>query len=874
LIQNLIHWFGFYLYDFWEKSLLEIIIPPPPAQLVDLQDKILSNLNSPNPSQQSNTSNRNILHALSEVSSKASPDSLKISSVAQASNTPAPRNAPQARAVGGDWDNTTSLQYNTNTGTISGTFTANNVSQRISSNGSNKNLTIDNGTSITATRGSALEVTNHSHINTITNKGALKTQNDGRAAWVQSGTSVENYINEGEIQGIEIGGTIENLTIESQGKIYHDYGAAIYAREGSIQNLTIKGAVVSNDTYAIYTDRGTSAINNINIDGGKVVSKQIPNSNSGVIRLAQGTTGSITVSNGGVVGVLANSSSNVSTITKADINKDAGKGIHIENQVTGDITITGAGSFVSGIENGSASKAGSIGGNIKIENGAEVGKIDNTGNSTIGGNITIDSSSTLDKITNNKGSVIAGGIHYGGSGNLTIDSSGIIQGNGGNHIENSGSGNIKIENILIGTDNPHNISGNNTNNITFDKITLDTQGKPLPGHINDILTGSFDLNQIKTIVTDAGDIFNFTMDANGNFTTSLDLDNLNATSGAKSIITGNQRISSFANNVATTSLMNLQNAFNHSTTFYDASLRNQVHYANATGALGTDIINQSPNLDSLYFKDRIVYVLPYISSQEVEVGNGTKMSGNVQGIIAGYSKITPFNNLYSFYVGFEGEDADSQGGSLNTNVLSKTLYGGFKMLHYLTNLSEKAELYAQYDASFGLRNNRLKSDSIGTTSSADPRSYFYNAGVDLGVNYLWGKNIITPKIGLGYEGGMIESYNLNIANTKIDRQDLNFLHTRASVLWSRAWNPKLHTYIEGGLKYIFNPDLDLTGSYAVGNNRQKASKEMDLDELNEFINVGIYVPLSNVLTFDVVYSGSFSDNTTGHSGYLKFNYLF
>lgn len=799
---------------------------------------------------------------------------MKISSVAQASNTPAPRNAPQARAVGGDWDNNTSLQYNTNTGTISGTFTANNVSQRISSNGSNKNLTIDNGTSITATRGSALEVTNRSHINTITNKGALKTQNDGRAAWVQSGTSVENYINEGEIQGIEIGGTIENLTIESQGKIYHDYGAAIYAREGSIQNLTIKGAVVSNDTYAIYTDRETSAINNINIDGGKVVSKQIPNSNSGVIHLAQGTTGSITVSNGGVVGVLANSSSNVSTITKADINKDAGKGIHIENQVTGDITITGAGSFVSGIENGSASKAGSIGGNIKIENGAEVGKIDNTGNSTIGGNITIDSSSTLDKITNNKGSVIAGGIHYGGSGNLTIDSSGIIQGNGGNHIENSGSGNIKIENILIGTDNPHKIGGSNTNNIAFDKITLDTQGKPLPGNINDILTGSFDLNQIKTIVTDAGDIFNFTMDANGNFTTSLDLDNLNATSGAKSIITGNQRISSFANNVATTSLMNLQNAFNHSTTFYDASLRNQVHYANATGALGTDIINQSPNLDSLYFKDRIVYVLPYISSQEVEVGNGTKMSGNVQGIIAGYSKITPFNNLYSFYVGFEGEDTDSQGGSLKTNVLSKTLYGGFKMLHYLTNLSEKAELYAQYDASFGLRNNRLKSDSIGTTSSADPRSYFYNAGVDLGVNYLWGKNIITPKIGLGYEGGMIESYNLNIANTKIDRQDLNFLHTRASVLWSRAWNPKLHTYIEGGLKYIFNPDLDLTGSYAVGNNRQKASKEMDLDELNEFINVGIYVPLSNVLTFDVVYSGSFSDNTTGHSGYLKFNYLF
>ncbi|WP_300705861.1 hypothetical protein [Helicobacter sp. UBA3407] len=844
-------------------------IPPPPAQLVDLQDKILSNLNSPNPSQQSNTSNRNILNALSELPSKANPNSLQIQSVAKASNVPTPRNAPQARAVGGDWDNTSALNYNTATNEVSG----NSASGRVSSNGSNKDLTIATGTTAKISR-SVIEVKGSSNIQNLTNLGDLQTSL-GSSVWVEAGSYVENLTNSGKMQGIEVGGTINNFTIDSNGIIYNDSNA-IYAREGKINNLIIKGVIKVERGSAIWTARNTSEIGNIHIDGGKVLSNVTHS--TGIINLSNGTTNKITIDNGAIVGVLNPSSSNKDplSVTINDIDK-GGKGIHIEgSQVTGGIQISGSGTYVNGIENGfsGGGNPGLIQGGINIENGATLGQIDNVGASTIAGNITIGNGSTLDKINNIQNSVILGGILYQGNGDLTINSSGIIKGENGTHIENSGSGNVKIENILIGTDNPHNISGNNTSNITFDKITLDTQGKPLPGHINDILTGSFDLNQIKTIVTDAGDIFNFTMDANGNFTTSLDLDNLNATSGAKSIITGNQRISSFANNVATTSLMNLQNAFNHSTTFYDASLRNQVHYANATGALGTDIINQSPNLDSLYFKDRIVYVLPYISSQEVEVGNGTKMSGNVQGIIAGYSKITPFNNLYSFYVGFEGEDTDSQGSSLKTNVISKTLYGGFKMLHYLTNLSEKAELYAQYDASFGLRNNRLKSDSIGTTSSADPRSYFYNAGVDLGVNYLWGKNIITPKIGLGYEGGMIENYNLNIANTKIDRQDLNFLHTRASVLWSRAWNPKLHTYIEGGLKYIFNPDLDLTGSYAVGNNRQKASKEMDLDELNEFINVGIYVPLSNVLTFDVVYSGSFSDNTTGHSGYLKFNYLF
>ena len=374
-------------------------------------------------------------------------------------------------------------------------------------------------------------------------------------------------------------------------------------------------------------------------------------------------------------------------------------------------------------------------------------------------------------------------------------------------------------------------------------------------------------------------VFDLTIDTNGNIASSLNLDNLNATGGAKSIIAENRRIASFANNVATTSLMNLQNVFNHSTIFYDEDkdeiTSGNAHYAN----IGTDIMRQTPlyhqdNLDSLYFKDHALYILPYFSNEEVTVNNGHKMNGNVLGIIGGYSHITPENVLYSVYFGFEREDVDSNDNRFKTNISSRTFYGGFKVLQYLTNLSENIELYAHYDAAAGLRSNDLASYSSTTASSASPRSYFYNAGADLGVNYLWGKNIITPKIGLGYEGGAIAGYDLSIAKTHIDRQDFDFLHARASVLWSRAWNSKLHTYIAGGLKYVFNPELDLTGSYAVGSGRMGAYQNMDLDRWSQFVNVGLYVLLSDSLTFDIVYTGSFSDNTRGHSGYLKFNYLF
>ena len=385
-----------------------------------------------------------------------------------------------------------------------------------------------------------IEVKNRSNIQTLTNLGTLQT-NQGSSVWVQAGSYVENLTNSGNMQGIEVGGTINNFTIDSNGIIYNNSNA-IYAREGKINSLTIQGALKVDSGNAIlastWQNNTTSEIGNIHIDGGKVLSNVTHS--TGIINLSNGTTNKITIGNGAIVGVLNPSSSNKNpnSVTINDIDK-GGKGIHIEgSQVTGGIQIGGSGTYVNGIENGlsGGGNPGLIQGGINIENGATLGQIDNVGASTIAGNITIGNGSTLDKINNIQNSVILGGILYQGNGDLTINSSGIIKGENGTHIENSGSGNVKIENILIGTDNPHNISGNNTNNITFDKITLDTQGKPLPGHINDILTGSFDLNQIKTIVTDAGDIFNFTMDANGNFTTSLDLDNLNATSGAKVLL--------------------------------------------------------------------------------------------------------------------------------------------------------------------------------------------------------------------------------------------------------------------------------------------------------------------------------------------------
>ncbi|MDY5557122.1 hypothetical protein [Helicobacter sp.] len=789
------------------------------------------------------------------------------------------------------------------------------------------------------------------------NSGTITAQT-GNAVNLDTGKTITTFNNTGTITtntgtAINAKGTIKNFVADTDSYIYGTKNV-LHIEEG-IENLTLKGTlkVGSGGGSAVYLKSGAKAMDKLHIDGGKIVG--VDSANTGLL-LLESPVDTILIDNNAVIGKLKEASKDkTSGITFNDIETGSGQGIHLKNSV-GSIAIKGNGTYVEGIKaESSHAKINSINieygatartistsnqstiGNIALNNGSidsitndtgsqingitlnngsidsitntgastigdiaihsgSIKTITNTGNSTLNGNITTHNHSTLMRVNNAKGSTIQGGIIHGGSGTLEVNSQGIIKGQGGTHLGNTGSGKMVVKNVVVSTDNTHHIKGNKE--VYFDLVTIDIDNKAIPATINDILNGDYDLCKISSIKDSIGDdygqwlqscqsisggskadnVFDLVIDENGNIASSLNLDNLNTTGSSMSIIAGNLRITNFANNVATTSLMNLQNTFNHSTHFYNAynekSISQNAHYAN----LGTDIMRQIPldyaeNLDSLYF-NRAIYVLPYFSNEEVKVGNGHKMNAHAIGIIGGYSHITPENNLYSVYLGFERDDVDSKDNHFQTNVASKTFYGGFKMLQYLTNLSENMELYAHYDASAGLRNNHLTSYSYATTSDASPKSYFYNAGVDLGVNYLYGRNIITHKIGLGYEGGAIAGYDLNLAKTKIDGQDFNFLHARASVLWSRAWNPKFHTYLEGGLKYVLNPELNLTGSYVVGNQRMGAYQNMDLNRWSEFINVGIYVLFSDSFMFNAIYTENFSDNTKGHSGYFKFGYLF
>ncbi|EJV5812224.1 hypothetical protein N7H64_001871, partial [Campylobacter jejuni] len=191
-------------------------------------------------------------------------------------------------------------------------------------------------------------------------------------------------------------------------------------------------------------------------------------------------TGSIKVENGATL-----------TSSSGQAISNSGSG-----SITGGITISGANTKLEG--NIVNTDNGSIGGDIKIENGAQVnGGIINEDKGSIAGSIIIGDNSKLDSISNGEGATIGGGITNNGGGTITIDNQGTInKGDNGNHVTNNGNGSIIIEDWLVTSDDSGKldtivVGGSNKDNVTADNITIDESNLNLDNldHISDVISG-------------------------------------------------------------------------------------------------------------------------------------------------------------------------------------------------------------------------------------------------------------------------------------------------------------------------------------------------------------------------------------------------
>ncbi|EAW7389599.1 autotransporter outer membrane beta-barrel domain-containing protein, partial [Campylobacter jejuni] len=520
------------------------------------------------------------------------------------------------------------------------------------------------------------------------------------------------------------------------------------------------------------------------------------------------------------------------------------------------------------------SNSGNIGGKIESTGSADM-VISNNNGGTISGGISSSGSGNT-SISNSQGSTINNGITVSGSAQVEISNQGSVgKDDHGNTVTNNGSGSVGIKDWVVSTDKETGkldtvvVGGSGKDNVKVENITVDQSNVNLDelGNINNIISG---VNQgnIGNIGTNGGGEISLSFDPiTGKLTTDF---NLNASiSGAtfRSLISTTSRRSTFIDNVMGNSMQSFALASSSKSQSIAMSEKGNL-YADASDYIKSDLNNGSYGSN----KEHSLFILPYTSSQNVELSLNEESKGHTKGTIIGYSTLKD-SGIYGVYAGYE----DTKMGSTYFDINNRTYYAGLKYFNTLFTTEKGQEVYIKAQGKATLIKNDLTKKIGNNEAKAEPNSYAYGVNTALGMNFISNKDIFSPEIGLAYEGGYTEAFSMKdtIGQATVKGGErtyanyLNLFSTKTSFTWFRDWLPNLKTSVELGAKFNINPKVEAEARF--GN--IKVSDEFDLPRIQKFVSTSFIVPVNEAFYFSLNYNGMFDKDGNTHTGFAQFNYL-
>lgn len=680
----------------------------------------------------------------------------------------------------------------------------------------------------------------------------------GEGSRVEGGRGVGILNRSGKIEGsitIKDGATVtatSNRAIANSGSGSITGGITV-----SGKNTKLEGNIINTGNASIGSD--------IKIEGGAKVEGGLVNQGNGSI------SGSVQVSGGGSIDSITNEGNGaISGSITVDKNSKLDS---ITNTSTSSTGISG--SITNNSDNKlEISNSGNIGGKIESTGSADM-VISNSNGGTISGGISSSGSGST-SISNSQGSTINNGITVSGSAQVEISNQGSVgKDENGNTVTNNGSGSVGIKDWLVSTDkntgklNTVVIGGSGKDNVKVENITVDQSNVDLDelDNINHIISG---VNQgnIGNIGTNGGGEISLSFDPiTGKLTTDF---NLNASiSGAtfRSLISTTSRRSTFIDNVMGNSMQSFALASSSKSQSIAMSEKGNL-YADASDYIKSDLNNGSYGSN----KEHSLFILPYTSSQNVELSLNEESKGHAKGTIIGYSTLKD-SGIYGVYAGYE----DRKMGSTYFDINNRTYYAGLKYFNTLFTTEKGQEVYIKAQGKAALIKNDLTKKIGNNEAKAEPNSYAYGVNTALGMNFISNKDIFSPEIGLAYEGGYTEAFSMKdtIGQATVKGGErtyanyLNLFSTKTSLTWFRDWLPNLKTSVELGAKFNINPKVEAEARF--GN--IKVSDEFDLPRVQKFVSTSFIVPVNEAFYFSLSYNGMFDKDGNTHTGFAQFNYL-
>ncbi|EEA8514919.1 hypothetical protein G4F67_000684 [Campylobacter jejuni] len=680
----------------------------------------------------------------------------------------------------------------------------------------------------------------------------------GEGSRVEGGSGAGILNRSGKIEGsitIKDGATVtatSNRAIANSGSGSITGGITV-----SGKNTKLEGNIINIDNASIGSD--------IKIEGGAKVEGGLVNQGNGSI------SGSVQVSGGSSIDSITNEG-NGAISGSITVDKDS-KLDSITNTSTSSTGISG--SITNNSDNKlEISNSGNIGGKIESTGSADM-VISNSNGGTISGGISSSGSGST-SISNSQGSTINNGITVSGSAQVEISNQGSVgKDENGNTVTNNGSGSVGIKDWLVSTDkntgklNTVVIGGRRAVNVKVENITVDQSNVDLEelNDINNIISG-VNQNNIGNIGTNGSGEISLSYDPiTGKLTTDF---NLNASiSGAtfRSLISTTSRRSTFIDNVMGNSMQSFALASSSKSQSIAMSEKGNL-YADASDYIKSDLNNGSYGSN----KEHSLFILPYTSSQNVELSLNEESKGHTKGTIIGYSTLKD-SGIYGVYAGYE----DTKMGSTYFDINNRTYYAGLKYFNTLFTTEKGQEVYIKAQGKAALIKNDLTEKIGNNEAKAEPNSYAYGVNTALGMNFISNKDIFSPEIGLAYEGGYTEAFSMKdtIGQATVKGGErtyanyLNLFSTKTSLTWFRDWLPNLKTSVELGAKFNINPKVEAEARF--GN--IKVSDEFDLPRVQKFVSTSFIVPVNEAFYFSLNYNGMFDKDGNTHTGFAQFNYL-
>ncbi|AWI34980.1 autotransporter outer membrane beta-barrel domain-containing protein [Helicobacter apodemus] len=688
-------------------------------------------------------------------------------------------------------------------------------------------------------------------------KGAIIKSSDGSAINVAPNNHITGDIN--------IAGKIEAKTgISNAGEIQASITLSDEVKDFSVENTgngNITGSIEAKDNVALsLTNSGNSSI------GGSITSS---------------SNAPLSITN----------SDNAKVAGNIEVSGDAPIVIKNEGNATLGGGVSASGNAPISITNSDNAK---VAGNIEVSGDAPI-VIKNEGNATLQSDIINSGSGNL-SLSNTGNASIGANIKNNGSGSLSISNTGKVSDT--TKIESNGSGKVEVEEWLVSTNSqgevkPLEITGTNlsvvsVSNVTFDAgnitnlsslvqdpknvINIDTSQDTTISNPAEINSKVFAKAEFKTNDPSV----NVNVDAlSKTLSFSVDAAKTSAAALGKTLISNTQARANFVNAV----MGNAMNAVNLIHNQGSANVYSNFNKAYEEGAiyanfdnLGSDALLRSSETKD---KNHLAFMLPYISKSNTSLNGGLTSKGHTKGVIFGYSYLNPNNkDIYGIYGGYD----DFSSKTYPSDILAlnnRTYYAGVRYYHPFNY--KDYELFSKFSSQFGLIQNDI-SERVGQTEfKGEPKSYAYDANVNMGINIkLNTKHTLTPEIGLGYNGGYSKAYTMSNAINTITRRNythkMNLFKTKTSLSLYSDWHKHFKTLVYAGVDWTMNPNVDNPkGRYS--NIGYYGGGESKLDNLEYALGTTLVIPLNDAFYFSLNYGMNGTKNTTMHTGYGKFNYM-